>query len=57
MSFYFYVLLFFVRDFSKACMLILFAFAVRKRLWSKGNWRKKLFGSFFVGSQERETEN
>ena len=47
MSFYFYVFLFFVRDFSKACMLIPFAFAVTKRLWSKWNWRKKPFWLFF----------
>ena len=58
MSFYFYVFLFFVRDFFKACMLILFAFAVRKRMWSKRNWRKKLFWLFFRWiSRERDLKH
>ena len=53
--FIFFVFLFFVHDFSKACMLIPFAFAVWKRLWSKGNWRKKLFWLFFRWiSRERD---
>ena len=54
MSFYFYVFLFLIRDFSKACMIIPFAFAVWKRLWSRGNW-KRLFWLFFRWiSRERD---
>ena len=38
-------------------MIIPFAFAVRKRLWSKGIWRKKLFWLFFRWiSRERERD-
>ena len=38
-------------------MIIPFAFAVRKRLWSKGIWRKETIWLFFRWiSRERERE-
>ena len=54
MIFYFYVFLFFVCDFSKACMIIPFAFAVRNDSGVRGIGERNYFGSFFVGSQERD---